>query len=303
MSRTGARGIAALVSICTLALLGSGGCLAEEDDPSLEDIEGGGRHRRNPVVFVHGCPPPIGTNEGDSRFALPMIDFFRESGYPDSFLRRFVSPTAQCDSSITQAFQLRDFVDDVLDETGARKVDIVAHSIGAITSRIFIRLATERVDHFVSVAGANHGSQTAAVAREWQAAFGAPAFEGAKEMFPPYACLGQTEDAIDVQFVLNGCLTPTGRTSFRDETPGDVEVLSFRNTLDEIVVPVESSCLNQRFQNDCSDRVNKVVTVPPAIGPCGPGGEPGPCPAHVAMMFDPDLIERTFDLITDDRHR
>jgi triacylglycerol lipase len=302
--------LTAVLSIATLAF-SLAACLIEEDDPDLDEAEapgpdfgpgpGGPGGGRRPVIFVHGCPPPPATNAQDSTFALPAISYFQSRGYPADRLFRFVSPDPVCNSSLTQAMQLAAFVQNVRNQTGADKVDIIAHSIGAITSRLYIAAPGSRVDHFVSVGGANHGSGVAAVAVEWQAAFGAPAYEGAKEMFPPYACQGQTVQAADVQFVLNGCLTPTGRTVARDETPGNTKVLSIRNSLDEIVQPHGSECLNQRRQNDCADRVNVEVTVASALGPCGPGGAQAPCPAHVSMMFDPGVMQRMFNFVTDNQ--
>lgn len=296
------RVLTAALGVATLAF-SLNACLVEGDDPELEEVEGkggtGGAFR--PVVFVHGCPPPPATNAQDSSFALPAIDFFQSRGYPANRLFRFVSPDPVCNSSLTQALQLAAFVQNVRNSTGADKVDLIAHSIGAITSRLYIAAPGSRVAHFVSVGGANHGSAIAGAAVEWQALFGAPAYEGAKEMFPPYACQGQTVQAADVQFMLNGCLTPTGRTTQRDETPGTTKVLSIRNSLDEIIVPRGSECLNQRRQNDCADRVNVQVTVASAPGPCGPGGATAPCPAHVSMMFDPGVMQRMFDFVTDDQ--
>jgi hypothetical protein len=66
--------------------------------------------------------------------------------------------------------------------------------------------------------------------------------------------------------------------------------------LDEIIDPVASSCLNQRFENDCSDTsVNLEVTVAAGPGPCGPNGVQDACPAHVTMMWDPSVMQMTYD--------
>jgi hypothetical protein len=169
--------------------------------------------------------------------------------------------------------------------------------MGALTVRLYLLEGSGEVDDFVSIGGAHHGSVVAAAAVEWQAKAGAPAYEGAKEMTPPYACQGQASGgAADVQFSVNGCLTPTGRTVERDETPGAVAYLSIWNSLDEIQIPQEGACLNQRFQNDCSDtNVNVQVAVSPGPGPCGPGG----CPGHVVMIWDPGVMQRTYDFVAD----
>jgi triacylglycerol lipase len=298
MSMTRARGSAAALGFAVLTVL-SVGCLeeGEGDEAELDELEAG--PPVNPVVFVHGCPLPPGNNAGDALFFGAMIDFFKARGYPDSYLQRFISPTAVCDSNITQAAQLEQFIEGVRASTGAAKVDIVAHSMGALTSRLYLQTFHDRADDFVSVAGANHGSLIAVNGTEWQLLFGVPAYEGAQEMFPQYACQGQALNAADVQFWLNGCLTATGRSVARDETPGAVDYLSIRNNLDEIVLPHGSECLNQNKKNDCSDTsVNVAFNVLPALGPCGPMGLPLVCPGHVATVFNPAVMQRTYDFLS-----
>jgi hypothetical protein len=221
-----------------------------------------------------------------------MVEHFKARGYPETHLRRFVASGPPCDSAITQARELGQLVRSVRAATGAANVDLVALSMGALTARLYLLEPDNRVDDFVSIGGANHGSVVASAGVEWQARHGAPAYEGAKQMAPPYACQGQSASAADVQFTLNGCLTPAGRTAPRDETPGGVHYLSIRNSVDEMVSPRESACLNQRRQNDCSDTdVNVEVTVPPGPGPCGPSG----CIGHVAMAWDPDVMRMTYE--------
>jgi pimeloyl-ACP methyl ester carboxylesterase len=256
-------------------------------------------HQRTPVIFVHGCPPPPHTDQESLQFTRPMMDYLRARGYPVHYLRTYFNSGPVCDSSITQAAQLAGLVDHVRAVTGARRVDIVAHSMGSVVTRLYLaRWGGKSVRDVVALGGPFHGSRVAGAAVEWQAEFGYPAYQGAKEAYPPYACKGRTVQAADIQFALNGCLTPDGRTVLMDETRRDVDYLSIRNGLDEIVDPTESSCLNQRFQNDCSDtQVNVEVSVPPGPGPCGPDGSQDVCPAHVTMMWDPSVIRMTDDFL------
>lgn len=267
---------------------------AEDDQPTLDEIEG--PHALEPTIWVHGCAPPVATQEQISHFTDPQRQFFASKGYPASFMYRFVFSGAQCGSNIDFANEISDLVDQALAETGADRVNIVAHSMGALATRLYLyQGGNKKVRRFISLAGANHGGNGAAVAVQLQAAFGYPAYEGGKELYPPYACAGQTSGgAADIQATVNGCLTATGRTAYVDETPeGGASFLSIRNTLDEEVVPVGSACLNQRFQNDCADRVNVAVTVPPGPGPCGPEG----CPGHVTMLWDPGVMQRVYDQV------
>lgn len=289
----------ALAIVATLSL--AAGCAAEEDSaPTLDQREasGGFDEFSDPIIFVHGCPPPGATNQMAANLIFgPLMQRFRQAGYPESYINLFVYSGPTCDSMISEANELADFIDRVLEDTGAWQVDIVAHSMGALTTRLL--LANDWhwvVNDFVSLAGANHGSLTGERGPELQQMFGAPAYEGMKELYFPYACVGEASDgaAADVQFEVNGCLTPFGRFVTADETPGGTQYLSIRNKLDEEIVPNESSCLNQKFQDDCRSRVNVAFSVPPAAGPCGPGGM---CPAHVTITRDPDVIETVYDAV------
>ena len=285
------RRLAQVVAAAALALVPACVVEGEEGDPTLDETEAPSHElARDPIIWVHGCPPPGISHEQVAMFAEGQKQVFRDAGYPEEYLYSFVFSGAACGSTIDFAAEIAELVREVRAVTGAPRVDIVAHSMGALATRLYLAQGGDRcVRDFASVGGAHHGGEGAADGLYLQSMFGYPAYEGMLEMYPPYACRWETSGwAADVQYALNGCLTPTGRTAWTDETPnGGVRYLSIRNELDEIVVPQESACLNQRFQNDCSDtRVNAAVAVPPGPGPCGPEG----CPAHVTMMWDPDVL-------------
>lgn len=281
--------------IALASWLGACAVIGEEGDPSLDQAEYAGG--LDPVVFVHACPRPPNTEAAATQFFGPMKTFLSGKGYPSAYLNQFLHVGPVCESAIDQAAQLADFVDSVRAATGAPRVDVVAHSFGAFVTRLYLAQGGNRyVRDFVAIGGPNHGTFAAAQGLTWQDLYGYPAYEGVQEMYPPYACAGQTYmGSADVQAVMNGCLTPTGRTVWVDETPnGGVDYLSIRNTLGQEVQPLESACLNQRYQNDCSDTdVNKVVSVGPGPGPCGPAG----CPADIAIMFNPGVIDTTYQFI------
>jgi hypothetical protein len=271
------------------------GCAVDAGDEGIGADESAVTNGMDPVLFIHGCPPPGVTHEQVSHFWDPMMGLFASRGYPSDYLNRFVFSGAPCGSNIDFAAEISDLVDQVRATTGAPRVDVVAHSMGALATRLYIAQGGNRyIRDFAMVAGANHGGEGAAPGEFLQSLFGYPAYEGMKEMYPPYACEGQSSGgSADIQFTVNGCLTPTGRTVTVDETPnGGVDYFSIRNTLDDTVIPVESACLNQKYQNDCSDtNVNTAVTVGPAPGPC-PGGF---CPPHVTPMYDPAVMEMVYD--------
>ena len=251
--------------------------------------------RPTPVVFVHGCPPPPFNNQTESEGWVDMMNFFRAGGYSDDRLHVFVLSGETCRSNVDWGAEIGEFVDQVTVATRSRRVDIVAHSMGPVATRVFMNSGGyKKVRSFVSIVAANHGSEAALGFSSFQALLGYPAYEGAKEAYPPYACHGESTEA-DVQFSLNGCLTASGRTVSADETPfeqgekggGRVRYLSIWNPLDEVVIPSESSCLNQRFQNDCSDPVNLSITV-----------LPGPLPAHVMIISNPAAMQAVFDFLS-----
>jgi triacylglycerol lipase len=90
-----------------------------------------------------------------------MAGRFRADGWPADRLDQWSYNTAQ--SNATTAAQLADEVERVLDRTGATKVDIVTHSMGGLSSRHYLKnlQGTSRVDAWVSLAGPNHGTETA----------------------------------------------------------------------------------------------------------------------------------------------
>lgn len=267
-----------------------------EDEPGLDEAYDVGSH--NPIVFgTAGCPLPPMTYAIQETAWDNMKEFLRDQGYPDSYLNTFIPKGATCPSNLDLALQLAYFVQQVRYRTGADKVDIIAASMGNPAVRTYLALGGNRYVHdYVSLVGVNHGTQAGVIGAQLQQQFGYPNFEQIKEAFPPYACLGQTVDAHDVQYLINGCLTPTGRTTYRDETPGSTRYLSIRNTIDELNIPSETACLNQSRQNDCSDPVNMAVTIP--AGPCDFPPFNNMCPGHAQPVLDPGVWQTVFDFIT-----
>ena len=209
---------------------------------------------QDPIVFVHGCPPPPFTNEDAQASVGRMRDRFAAAGYPDTHLHSILF-SITCGSNVTYAEEIAALVRQVLTQTGALKVDIIAHSMGAVASRLYLKRGGHAYTRdFVSLAGTNHGGVGNAVTEVTERVRTDAAYKGAQEMFPMYECAG-------IQLEINGCLTPTGRTVEVDETPGDVRYLSIRNVIDQLVIPSETSCLNMNRWNDCSDAVNESVQI------------------------------------------
>jgi len=265
----------------------------ESEEADLEEAYGGGGGGGNPVIFVQPCPFPGADYQVISTAWQPFIDFLVSKGWPSSKLINWV-PNAglpTCYSTHDQALALRTKVMQVRAANGNAKVDLIGASGGALTIRYYLGVlgGASSVESAVSLVGPNHGTNFGLAGGDLQIAFGAPSYEQLKETYPPYACAGQTYfgQSRDIQLAINGCLTLTGRTSVKDETPGTVRYVSIYNTIDDQIIPMQSACLNMTKQNDCASSVNKAFTIPPGDCPFPPTGNV--CPAHIRPIFDPGV--------------
>jgi triacylglycerol esterase/lipase EstA (alpha/beta hydrolase family) len=104
----------------------------------------------DPVVLVHG------TFENQAMWALlsPQI---KAAGYCVFALDYGNSATGDIPTS---ASQLGSFVDQVLAETGASKVDLVGHSQGGMMPRYWMKFdgGAPKVDDLIGIAPSNHGT-------------------------------------------------------------------------------------------------------------------------------------------------
>jgi len=107
-----------------------------------------------PIVFVHGW------NSSGSTWNT-MASRFRADGWTAAQTVQWSYNTSQ--SNATTAAQLSTLVDQVRASTGSAKVDLISHSMGGLSTRYYVKnLGGEgKVDDFVSLAGPNHGTNTA----------------------------------------------------------------------------------------------------------------------------------------------
>jgi triacylglycerol lipase len=162
----------------------------------------------DPILFVHGYG-------GSSANWDTMRQRFLSAGWKDfelyAYNYSFIS------SNATSAAEIRDQVNDIISKTGATKVDIVAHSMGSISSRYYLKNlgGTDKVDAWVSLGGPNHGTD----AVENQNC----GFTPCREIIPGSAFLT----------ALNA----------GDETPGLVRYATWRSPCDTTINPDESVIL------------------------------------------------------------
>jgi triacylglycerol lipase len=109
---------------------------------------------RSPILFVHGW-------NSNGAIWTTMIDRFLADGYTGPELYSWSYDTSRSNALTAQDLSAK--VSEILSTTGAAKVDIITHSMGALSARYYIKnLGGEtRVDEFVSLGGPNHGTNTA----------------------------------------------------------------------------------------------------------------------------------------------
>lgn len=149
-----------------------------------------------PILFVHG-------HGGSSAQFADMIDHFERRGFPADHLMA-VDLMPNDGANVPAAEQtLATAVEELVARTGggpAGRVDVVAHSMGAVSSRWYAtRVRPERVRSLITVGGANHGTDVLCGYQD----------SGGREMCPAFATAGNA-----VQVGLNG--TPMARA---DESP------------------------------------------------------------------------------------
>jgi triacylglycerol lipase len=162
----------------------------------------------DPILFVHGYG---GSSDNwdmmRSRFLADGWHDYELYAYTYSFLS----------SNATTAAEIRNQVNQIIQSTGATKVDIIAHSMGSISSRYYLKNlgGTTNIDAWVSLAGPNHGTDAA---------------ENQNCTFTP------------CQEILPGSTFLTSLNSV-DETPGLVRYGTWRSPCDATINPDESVSL------------------------------------------------------------
>lgn len=190
------------VIACTMAGLTS--CTESTTTPgTLPDL------KHDPILFVHGYG-------GSSANWETMRQRFLSDGWQDFEL--YAYNFSFVTSNATTAAEIRDRVGDIISKTGATKVDIIAHSMGSISTRYYLKNlgGSAKVDAWVSLAGPNHG--TDAVENE------NCGFTPCREIVPGSAFL----------LALNA----------GDETPGLTRYATWRSPCDTTINPDESVILS-----------------------------------------------------------
>ncbi|HLE56036.1 MAG TPA: triacylglycerol lipase [Rhodothermia bacterium] len=199
------------ITLLLAILLGTSACIRTVTDPvtlcGIPRETSSDPLQHDPILFVHGY--------GESPdFFCPMIDRFRAAGWGERELYAYNYSFVL--SHAADAAEIRQQVDMILSQTHATKVDIIAHSAGSVSSRYYLKNlgGASKVDAWVSLAGPNHGTDTALNCS-----------------FTP--CL---EIRIGSQFLAD--------LNAGDETPGFPRYATWRSPCDETINPDESVILD-----------------------------------------------------------
>ncbi len=268
--------------------------------------------QRTPIIFLHGnndTPFPTGCNPFG--YIHGFAQFFADHGYSLSELWGLGYQGDQCDlivnptnrsgiahSTVANVPDLRAFVSAVLGYTGARQVDIIAHSLGVTLTREWLRQdqAYHLVRRFVAVDGPNHGiiNCSPSPLNYYQL----PGFGG----FTPDSAACQEYGSPETPL-----LSQLNRGS---ETHGATRILVIRNAHTSFVyfslqdgvfpaVPAEDRNGNPHdfSQSATLERADQVDLV-------GQGQHDGILgTAHLGILNSPDAWEHAFDFLTDPSRR
>ncbi|MDX6601514.1 MAG: triacylglycerol lipase [Solirubrobacterales bacterium] len=110
---------------------------------------------QDPILFVHGY-------SSTASVWNTMISRFEKDGYSKTYLSAYSYNTSQS-NKVDAEKEVKSHVESLLKATGATKVDIVAHSMGSLNSRWYIKFfgGESKVDDWVSLGGPNHGTDFA----------------------------------------------------------------------------------------------------------------------------------------------
>jgi triacylglycerol lipase len=183
--------------VTTIALCICGAALAPASSFALD-----------PILFVHGW-------NGSASNWNTMISRFEKDGYPKSYLSAYTYDSSKSNKTLAET-EVKSHVESLLKATGASKVDIIAHSMGCLNTRWYIKYVggQEKVDDWACLGGPNHGTELANI------------------------CFGTScnEMKIDSTFITE--------LNAGDETPGLVNYGTWWSPCDEFINPDESVILS-----------------------------------------------------------
>jgi len=179
----------------------------------------------DPILFVHGW----------SRTASDwntMKANFEKDGWPKKYLSAYSYNTSTSNKTTAET-TVKSEVEKLKKETGASKVDIIAHSMGSLNTRWYIKFVAggeANVDDWVSLGGPNHGTEFA-------------------NLCFSTACI---EMRVGSKFL--------GELNAGDETPGTVNYGTWWSPCDEIINPDSSVPLSGATNTETACITHQALT-------------------------------------------
>ncbi len=123
-------------------------------DAATADV-GSSTITHSPVVFIHGV-------NGSATEYDVMMQRLVDDGWPRDRLHalQFDDPRWGCNMDNAETIEME--VQRILQESGAARIDLVAHSMGTLSSRWFVKFlgGEQVVDTYVTIGGMHHGLRT-----------------------------------------------------------------------------------------------------------------------------------------------
>ncbi|UYZ20066.1 esterase/lipase family protein [Mesobacillus jeotgali] len=169
---------------------------------------------KDPVVFVHGFT-------GSSSSFDNMKQWLISQGWPSDYLYA-IQYSNTTGSSVDNAYELQSFVKNILRKTKASKVDIVAHSMGGLSTRYYVKYleGAQKVDDVVTLGSPHHGTNSSYFGL-WT--------EGAREMVPGSTFLNELNSVDE---------TPNG-----SDASAAIQYTSIYSSADTVINPYTSSII------------------------------------------------------------
>lgn len=117
---------------------------------------------RRPLILVHGI------NGGPGNYDV-MVERLLADGWPEDYVVRFEAADPSWGCNVDNAHALDALVEQTRERTCQGRVDIVAHSMGTLSSRYYIKNlgGAERVNTYVTLGGMHHGLFTPCLAPDF----------------------------------------------------------------------------------------------------------------------------------------
>jgi len=207
-------------------------------------------YARTPVLFVHGHGMSGSSFDELARFLVG-------AGYPREFLSAPGVPSTEMGNQRAAEKVIAAAVESLLVRATAAaraagradvvhaKVDIVAHSMGALSSRWYAaKVRPDRVRRWIALAGANHGTSALCPFRDLGARDSCPAFGRSPRLNPLQAALNGAHDGPADESPFGLGRDAPSVTSVRPTPEREIAYYTVRLDPDEWIKPSNSALLD-----------------------------------------------------------